>query len=117
MIDQRKPLGDRSLNYYYGSVVHGVGGINNGGYGNDLKLISNANACSGLRKSEMISNDNQFQLSSNIKNPGTSCTISKKSNPYTPDHRRRSNAPFKSPITLCFERILGAGKFLAITPE
>ena len=30
---------------------------------------------------------------------------------YTPNHRRSRNAPFKSPITLCFDRMLGAGKF------
>lgn len=32
-------------------------------------------------------------------------------NSYTPNHRRSRNAPFKSPITLCFDRMLGAGKF------
>mgnify|MGYP001315982195 CR=1 FL=1 len=29
---------------------------------------------------------------------------------YTPNHRRSRNTPFKSPITLCFDRMLGAGK-------
>jgi len=34
-------------------------------------------------------------------------------NHRTPDHRRRANAPFKSPITLCFERMLGAADQIA----
>ena len=39
----------------------------------------------------------------------------RKSIAYTPNHRRTpgglGNASFKSPITLCFDRMLGAGEF------
>jgi hypothetical protein len=95
--DRRKPLGDRSLNHS-GYVVSGGGVINND-HGNDLKMSSST---------EERSNHHHI-MSSNSKH---SITYSKKRKDYTPDHRRRANAPFRSPITLCFERMLGAGKFL-----
>lgn len=45
------------------------------------------------------------------------CSVPSKSNIYTPNHRRSRNAPFKSPITLCFDRMLGAGKFVVVIVE
>lgn len=103
MDDKKKPLADLSLNYS-GPVVNGGGGINNGDHVNDLKMMSSANT---KRYDHIISSHLQYPISS---------TVSKKTNHCTPDHRRRANAPFKSPITLCFERMLGAGKFVKFTP-
>jgi hypothetical protein len=94
--DRQKPLGDRSLNHS-GNVVSGGSGINND-HGNDLKMSSSTEKRS-----------NHHTISSNSKQ---SIAYVKKRKDYTPDHRRRTNAPFRSPITLCFERMLGAGKFL-----
>ena len=93
--DRQMPLGDRSLNHS-GNVVSGDSGINND-HGNDLKMSS------GIEK-----RSNHHTIASNSTQ---SIAYVKKRKDYTPNHRRRTNVPFRSPITLCFERMLGAGAF------
>jgi hypothetical protein len=89
---RRQPLGDRSLNY----PVSKRGGIDHDrGSGLKVPMAGRTETC-------------------NKPHPKVPSVANKNIN-YTPNHRRttggRSNAPFKSPITLCFDRMLGAGKF------
>ncbi len=85
---RQQPLGDRSLNY---SVSH------SGPIDNDVgKVYKTQNA-----GPPGMSYNPRMQAPINPTK-----TVN-----YTPNHRRSRNAPFKSPITLCFDRMLVAGKF------
>jgi hypothetical protein len=88
---RQQPLGDRSLNY---SVTKRGNIDKDSGSGFRMPIVG---------RTEVLYKP-QLQSSS---------IVSKNIN-YTPNHRRnsggRGNAPFKSPITLCFDRMLGAGK-------
>ena len=92
--NRQKPLGDRSLNH--SGNVGGGSGINND-HGNDLNMSS--------------STEKQSKHHTFSSNSTQSIAYVKKRKDYTPNHRRRTNVPFRSPITLCFERMLGAGAF------
>jgi len=89
---RQQPLGDRSLNY---SVTKRGGIDRNSGSALKVPTAGRTETC-------------------NIPHSKIPSVTSKHIN-YTPNHRPtsggRSNAPFKSPITLCFDRMLGAGKF------
>ena len=82
---RQHPLGDRCLNY----SVSERGGIDHDS-GRSLKMPTTG----------------RTEVCYNPRLPNIE---------YTPNHHRtsggRGNAPFKSPITLCFDRMLGAGKF------
>ncbi|OEU12301.1 hypothetical protein FRACYDRAFT_270582, partial [Fragilariopsis cylindrus CCMP1102] len=97
--NRQKPLGDRSLNH--SGNVGGDSGINND-HGNDLNMSSST---------EKRSKHHTFS-----SNSMQSIAYVKKRKDYTPNHRRRTNVPFRSPITLCFERMLGAADQIA-TPH
>lgn len=90
---RQQPLGDLSLNYsefQRGDIVNDRDSSVSG-----LKIQNGA-------RTEVRFNP-QLQAS-RIPSRNINCT---------PNHRRSGgrNAPFKSPITLCFDRMLGAGKF------
>mmetsp|Transcript_12866 Transcript_12866/g.30081 ORF Transcript_12866/g.30081 Transcript_12866/m.30081 type:complete len:380 (-) Transcript_12866:311-1450(-) len=92
----QQPLGDRCLNY---SMANRVGIENESG--SVLKIsATNRNA---MRSNTQINPSRTVDYCNNIN--------------YTPNHRRssggRNNAPFKSPITLCFDRMLGAAAQIA----
>jgi len=95
---RQQPLGDRPLNYYVASR----GGVDHDS-GSGLKMPS-------ANRTEMCSNPHI--VSSHLQHSSSS----NKNRNHTPNHRRtpgeRVNAPFKSPISLCFDRMLGAGKFV-----
>jgi hypothetical protein len=88
----QQPLGARSLNY---SVTKRGGIDHDSGSGLEMPMAGRTEEC------------NKSHLKSS--------SIASKNIDYTPNHRRtsggRGNVPFKSPITLCFDRMLGAGKF------
>lgn len=85
MTGHQQPLGDRCLNY----SVTKRGGMDHDS-GRSLKMPT-------AGRTEVYHNPHLQNII------------------YTPNHRRnsgrRGNAAFKSPITLCFDRMLGAGKF------
>ena len=86
----QQPLGDRPLNY---SVTNT----------SDMERDSG----SGLKMQNV--DYKEIHCNRHLQ----SSSVASKS--YTPNERKtpggRSSAPFKSPITLCFDRMLGAGKF------
>ena len=84
---RQQPLSDRSLNY---SVPHRNAIDHDGGKGYKTQNAVAPTTCYNPR----------------MQAPN----IPTKTVNYTPNHRRSRNAPFKSPITLCFDRMLGAGK-------
>ena len=86
---RQQPLGNRSLNY---SVSH--------------RGATDHDGVTGLK----IQNEFPPETCYNPRIQASS--IPTKTINYTPNHRRSGgrNAPFKSPITLCFDRMLGAGK-------
>lgn len=93
----QQPLGERPLNY---SVTNRVGIDRNSGSGLKMPIAGRTETCyiHHLKSSNLVN----------------------KSIIYTPNHRRnsggRGNAPFKSPISLCFDRMLGAAAQIA-TPR
>jgi len=94
---RQQPLGDRSLNY---SVTKRGGIDRDSGSALKVPTAGRTETC-------------------NIPHSKIPSVTSKHIN-YTPNHRPtsggRSNAPFKSPITLCFDRMLGAAAQIA-TPH
>ena len=101
---RQQPLGDLPLNYY----VVSRGGVDHHDSGSGLKLPS-------AGRTEMRSNPHISSSHLQHSSAGSNNII------YTPNRRRipggRANAPFKSPITLCFDRMLGAGKFAKVLVE
>lgn len=95
----QQPLGERSLNY---------SDISRNGISRD---VANFLKVPSAGLSEMRSNP-PINTSRMTYPDNSRCT-----NTYTPNHRRSSggpvNAPFKSPITLCFDRMLGAAAQIA----
>lgn len=94
------PMGDRSLNY---SAINRDGINHNSGC--VLKMSSAGR--SGVHSNPQISSSRPL-----YSNGSSYCNNMN----FTPNHRQSSggisSAPFKSPITLCFDRMLGAGKIL-----
>ena len=95
---RQMPLGDQSLNCNASSK----GGIDRVRV-NGLKTLS-----SGKSYNPNVSSSHLQQSSSVRKNSN-----------YTPNRHRTpgggQNTSFKSPITLCFDRMLGAGKFAEVS--
>ena len=90
---RQQPLGDRSLNY------------------SDFQRSSiDRDSASGLK----VHNGSLPEARYNARMQASG--IPSKNINYTPNHRRSGgrNAPFKSPITLCFDRMLGAGKCFVV---
>ena len=92
-VGRQQPLGDRTLN-------HCVSNKSDTDHKSGSSSKLPAGSSSTFRHQPILQNSN----------------IPNKSMNYTPNHYRssggRGNAPFKSPITLCFDRMLGAGKFV-----
>lgn len=94
---RQEPLGERSLNYY---ITNKDDIDHDSGSGLKMPIVVHSKTCYNP----------QLQSSD----------FSSKNASYTPNHRRtsggRGDAPFKSPITLCFDRMLGAAAQIA-TPH
>ena len=90
--ERKQPLGDRSLN---NCVLKK----------SDYDHLSGCSLKLPVGSSSMMRHHHNVQSSNSVTN----------SINYTPNHRTssgRGNASFKSPISLCFDRMLGAGKFV-----
>lgn len=102
-VGSRKPLQERPVN-----LTNRISLFNNGDAGKSANL--NHDDFSTSKNSGATSTGNMVLLTKTPNNQGQKKTPRQKIGGASSG--RSGNAPFKSPITLCFERMLGAGRCL-----